>query len=335
MASPSSSGALDLGAVAGLLSRAAPEAIAMAALCSLGAFVVARVVLAFIGGVWRYFLRPGKNLRKSYGEWAVVTGATDGIGKAFCEQLAKQKINVVLVSRTESKLQELSSSLENTYKVQTRYVVVDFSKTTAETWSKVSQCISNLDVGILINNVGMSYPHAEFLDVLEEQVIADITQINVHCTTQMIRTVLPVMLKKEKGAVVNVGSGAATVLPSDPLYSVYAGTKGYVDQLTRSLAVEYAGKGIDFQLQAPLYVATKMAKIRRASLTAPSSATYAKAGLKQLGYEMVCTPYWVHAFMWTVLSCLPDSFINSQRLAMCLSIRERAYKKKNAAAKED
>lgn len=78
----------------------------------------------------------------------------------------------------------------------------------------------------------------------------------------MIRCVLPNMIAKKKGAVLNIGSGAATVLPSDPLYAIYAATKGYVDQLTRSLAVEYSGKGIDFQLQAPLYVATKMAKIR-------------------------------------------------------------------------
>lgn len=75
-----------------------------------------RFVLAFLGGVWRYFLRPGKNLR-GYGKWAVVTGATDGIGKAFCEELAKKKINLVLVSRTESKLKELSSALESKYKV--------------------------------------------------------------------------------------------------------------------------------------------------------------------------------------------------------------------------
>ena len=68
-------------------------------------------------GFYRYFLRPGKNL-KSYGSWAIVTGATDGIGKALCEQLAIKKINVILISRTESKLQEQSKELETKHKVR-------------------------------------------------------------------------------------------------------------------------------------------------------------------------------------------------------------------------
>jgi len=249
--------------------------------------------LTFLGGLLRYFVRPGKNLKRSFGDWAVVTGATDGIGKAFAEQLAARKLNVVLISRTESKLQELATALESKYKVQTRYLAIDFTSTTADTWKSVRETIANLDVGILINNVGMSYPHAEFLDKLDESVEDEIVKVNVHCTTKMIRAVLPKLLEKKRGAVVNIGSGAATVLPSDPLYSVYAATKGYVEQLTRSLAVEYAGKGIHFQLQAPLYVATKMAKIRRASLTVPSATTFAKAALNHIGFETVLTPYWV------------------------------------------
>ena len=63
---------------------------------------------------------------------------------------------------------------------------IDFAKTTSETWGKVTECIASLDVGILINNVGMSYPHAEFLDKLDQSIIHDITQVNVHCTTQVI-----------------------------------------------------------------------------------------------------------------------------------------------------
>lgn len=237
--------------------------------------------MTFLGGFTRYFLRPGKNLRKSYGDWAVVTGATDGIGKAFAEQLAARRVNVVLVSRTQAKLEELAKALEDKYKVQTRVLAIDFARTEPATWRGVSECVGGLDVGILINNCGMSYPHAEFLDKLDEATEDAIIAVNVQSTTKMIRAVLPKLLEKKRGVVLNIGSGAATVLPSDPLYSVYAATKGYVDQLTRSLAVEYAGKGIHFQLQAPLYVATKMAKIRSAStaaaaavhLTIPDDAT--------------------------------------------------------------
>jgi len=315
-----------------MLGDAAPEAVAAALLSSLGAIFLARFALSFFNAIWRYFIRPGKDL-KVYGKWAIVTGATDGIGKALCQELAKRRINVVLISRTESRLQELSSSLEDKYQIQTRYIVLDFTEPSEDVCRKVREATSELNLGILVNNVGMSYPHAEFLDLLDEKTIADIAQVNIHGTTQMIRGVLPKFLEKKRGAVLNVGSGAATVLPSDPLYSVYAASKAYVEQLTRSLAVEYKDKGIDFQLQAPLYVATKMAKIRKSSLTVPSPETYARSALRQIGYETVCTPYWVHAFMWNVIHSLPSAIIDRMRLSMCLSIRKKAYKKKEAASK--
>ena len=66
------------------------------------------------------------NLKK-YGAWAVVTGCTDGIGKAYAESLAKRGLNVVLISRTLEKLQEQAKSIEDTYKVQTKVISADFT----------------------------------------------------------------------------------------------------------------------------------------------------------------------------------------------------------------
>ena len=61
-------------------------------------------VFKFVSSFYKIFLRGGYNLKKKYGGWAVVTGCTDGIGRAFCEQLAKKNIPLLLISRTESKL---------------------------------------------------------------------------------------------------------------------------------------------------------------------------------------------------------------------------------------
>lgn len=91
------------------------------------------------------------------------------------------------------------------------------------------------------------------------------------------------MLSRKRGAILNIGSAAATVLPADPLYSVYAATKGFVDQLSRTMYAEYADKGVHVQLQAPLYVATKMSKIRRASLTVPSPKAVRSRGTAREG----------------------------------------------------
>jgi len=65
---------------------------------------------------------------KSYGDWAVVTGATDGIGKAYCEQLAKEGINILLISRTLEKLQNVAKEIEDKYNIKTDVLAADFTK---------------------------------------------------------------------------------------------------------------------------------------------------------------------------------------------------------------
>uniref|UniRef100_A0A453RD48 Estradiol 17-beta-dehydrogenase 12 n=1 Tax=Aegilops tauschii subsp. strangulata TaxID=200361 RepID=A0A453RD48_AEGTS len=74
-------------------------------------------------------------------------------------------------------------------------------------------------------------------------------RVNVLALTEVTAAVLPGMVRRGRGAVVNMGSGSASVLPSFPLYSVYAGTKRYVAEFSRSLAVEYGSSGIDVQCQ--------------------------------------------------------------------------------------
>lgn len=67
------------------------------------------------------------NLREKYGEWGIVLGATEGVGKAFCEKLAQGGMNVVMVGRREEKLKELGESIKQTYGVDYKVVKADFS----------------------------------------------------------------------------------------------------------------------------------------------------------------------------------------------------------------
>ncbi|KAM3226867.1 hypothetical protein ACQJBY_059066 [Aegilops geniculata] len=175
-------------------------------------------------------------------------------------------------------------------------------------------------------------------------------RVNVEGVTRVTHAVLPGMVDRKRGAIVNIGSGAASVVPSDPLYSVYAATKAcylgsgrsygrknwdresnkhfrYVDQFSRCLYVEYKGKGIDVQCQVPLYVATKMASIRRSSFLVPSADTYARAAIRHIGYEPRCTPYWPHSVLWFLISLLPESLVDSTRLSMCIKIRKKGQAK--------
>ncbi|KAL3682821.1 hypothetical protein R1sor_000843 [Riccia sorocarpa] len=312
---------------------ASAEYMLLLALAAIGFLYALRQVCTFVKWTWQTFLRPSKKLSK-YGPWALVTGATDGIGRACCIQLAKEKINVVVVGRSPAKVQEVVKELESK-NIQVRSAVVDFTEEDLNAGiARIENVIAGLDVGILINSVGLSYPYAKFFHEIDAELTRNLIRVNVEVTTRMVQTVLPGMVKRRKGAIINVGSGSASILPSDPLYSLYAATKAFVDQFSRSLYVEYKHSGIDVQCQVPLYVATKMSKIRKASLAVPSANTYARAALKSIGYEPRCTPYWVHSVMWWIIWVLPESIIDTIRLRSSLDVRRRGQIKDSRAKKE-
>ncbi|CAM8885825.1 unnamed protein product [Rhodiola kirilowii] len=297
------------------------------ALFSLGAIRVLKSSLALLNWVYVSFLRPSKNLKK-YGSWALVTGATDGIGKAFAFELAKKGLNLILVGRNPEKLKAVSDEILTKYaKVQIKNVVMDFSGELDEGVKKIKDEIEGLDVGVLINNVGVSYPYARFFHEVDDDLLRNLIKVNVEGTTKVTQAVLPGMLARKKGAIVNIGSGAANVIPSDPLYAVYAATKAYIDQFSKSIHVEYKKSGIDVQCQVPLYVATKMASIRKSSFFVPSTTAYARAGLRAIGYEPRSTPYWPHSVLWALANTLPDSAIDAWRLPFNLKIRKRGQLK--------
>ena len=85
--------------------------------------------------------------------------------------------------------------------------------------------------------------------------------------------------------------------------------------------------------QAPLYVATKLASIRKSSFFCPSPGGYARSGIRWIGYEPVCTHYWPHSVIWKVISELPTSVFDSVRMKLCLAIRAKG-KAKDARKKE-
>ncbi|KMZ70750.1 ketoacyl-CoA reductase [Zostera marina] len=297
-------------------------------LISLGMLTVLKLSVSVFIWIYVSFLRPGKNL-KSYGSWAVVTGATDGIGKSFALQFARKGLNLVLVGRNPEKLRDVSTSISEKFgsKIAVETVEIDFSGDLVAGVERLKKKIDGLDVGLLVNNAGVSYPYARFFHELDTKLLENIMKVNVEGMTRVTHAVLPGMLKKKKGAIVNIGSGAAIIIPSDPLYAVYAASKAYVDQFSKCIHVEYRSKGIDVQCQVPLYVATKMASIKRSSFWVPSSDAYARSALRWIGYEPRCTPYWPHSLIWCLLSNLPETAIDKWRLGFCMGIRKRGLLK--------
>merc|ERR1719437_285560 len=140
------------------------------------------------------------------------------------------------------------------------------------------------------------------------------------------------MVKRRRGAIVNTSSGAGRT--TSPLLAEYSAAKSFIEMFSKGLKAELASFGITVQVQAPLFVATKLAKIRKTSLTVPSPAAYARAAVAHIGYEDTVSPYWSHALQLWALRQLPEQVVTAIGLRMHLPIRRAGMKKEAQRAQE-
>ncbi|XP_035898800.1 very-long-chain 3-oxoacyl-CoA reductase isoform X1 [Anopheles stephensi] len=268
------------------------------------------------------------NLKKT-GEWALITGATDGIGKAYAQALARKGLNIILISRTLSKLQDVAKEIETEFKVRTMVIAADFTSG-GEIYDQIQRQIENMEIGVLVNNVGMSYANPEYLLELQdnEKLIKNLLSCNILSVTRMCQLVMPGMVKRHTGVVINISSLSA-VIPA-PLLTVYSASKAYMDKFSEDLASEYAKHNIVVQSVLPGPVATNMSKIRKSTWMACSPKVFVGSAINTLGHTRQTTGYFPHALLELAINTL--SFV-SPRLMEKLTIntmqniRARAMKK--------
>ncbi|KAL6256850.1 hypothetical protein P5V15_011786 [Pogonomyrmex californicus] len=295
------------------------------------ALVSLRIFIKFGILVWKKLVAPslgfGIDLR-TQGKWAVVTGATDGLGKAFAKALAKKGMDIVLISRSMSKLKEVAAEIERKYGVETRVVEADLTEGQA-VYAEIGKATQDLEVGVLINNAGASYDLPELFTNVSEEVLARILQLNVAGVTGVARAVLPSMMERGKGVLINVSSTAAAI-PS-PYLSVYAASKAYIDKLSADLATEAALRGVTVQCILPGPVATKMSKIKRPTWMAPTPEKFVEASLRTVGIESRTTGYPPHSLIIGVVNALRYTCETGAVWLVAktmLNIRRRALRKK-------
>ncbi|XP_073178361.1 very-long-chain 3-oxoacyl-CoA reductase-like isoform X2 [Lepidochelys kempii] len=210
------------GGAAGLPAGGLP---ALGALVALG--LLLRAAWALGQAVWTPLLAArgrGAELA-SFGAWAVVTGATSGIGRAYAHELAKRGLNVVLISRSLQKLKQVAAEIEEQHGQSTRVIEADFTQG-PEIYDSIQTALQGLEIGILVNNVGMTYAAepVNFLDIPNiEKTLSDIVNCNMLSVAKMTRIVLPQMLSRKKGVVINLSSEAGR--HPHPVATVYSATK--------------------------------------------------------------------------------------------------------------
>eukprot|EP00111_Clytia_hemisphaerica_P024838 TCONS_00073228-protein len=283
-------------------------------------------VLFFMRMIKLYLLpNLGLGLKlKKYGSWAVVTGATDGIGKAIAKQLAKRGINLVLISRSEEKLKATAQEIGG--KVDVKTISYDFSN--PDGYSKIETELKNLDIGLLVNNVGMGYDHPDFYLHYDEQYFDKMIDINVTSVLKMTRIVLDGMVQRKKGLLVHVSS-ASSLMPI-PFLSGYSASKSFVNNFGESLHYEYMAKGIKSQVVFPYFVATKMSKMRSNGFLVPSADQYACQMVNAIGLTPTMAGYWAHELFLAVSTLLPRWLVIGQTRKMMDATRRRWEKKQQA-----
>lgn len=241
---------------------------------------------------------------RQFGKWALVTGSTDGIGKAFAHAMAAKGLNVVLVSRSSEKLKRVSEEIMQKHLVKTKVVTVDFKDDAKDYVAKIQHEIDGLEIGVLVNNVGMAYNYPEEFLALpgSYQKVRDLISVNISSMNAMTRLCLPQMVDRGHGVVLNIGSLAA-VSPS-PLIAAYAATKSYVDKFSAMLHQEYERKGITVQCVHPGPVVSNMSRDllpeKLPKFLAPEADIFVGSCMKRLGTCSVTAGYWAHDLIWTL-----------------------------------
>ncbi|KAI5788370.1 hypothetical protein EDC01DRAFT_729037 [Geopyxis carbonaria] len=308
----------------------------------LGAASVLGTSIKFLNAFLSLFILSGTNLRKygPKGSWAVITGASDGIGKEFAHQLGRKGFNIVLVSRTASKLDALAAQLQSEYSgLQTKTLAMDFAKDSPADYSALEKLISGLDVAILINNVGKSHDFpVSFLET-EQAEMDDIITINVNGTLKVTRVVAPGMVTRKRGLILTMGSFGG-LLPS-PLLATYSGSKAFLQHWSASLGSELKPHGVDCQLVIGYLITSNMSKVRKPNMMIPTPKQFVRSCLGKIGLSGTAggrngtiTPYWSHGVMhWAVQTAgLYNELLLDYVKGMHMGIRKRALKKKEREA---
>ncbi|GAB1601706.1 very-long-chain 3-oxoacyl-CoA reductase-B-like [Argonauta hians] len=297
-------------------------------------FVVCRLMTSFLLATTQsLFSKNAGWLRRlrAMGDWAVVTGSTDGIGKAYAEELASMGLNIVLISRTPAKLEAVAKEIETKFKVETKIIAMDFSDRKLN-YGEIKTVLKDLKISTLVNNVGMSYEYPEYLVSIpeREKFLLDLIWINVISMTMMTSIVLPNMVEKGGGVIINVGSASGTM--ACPLLTAYSACKAYVTYFSEGLSSEYSDKGVIVQCVMPFYVTTKMSKIRKSSLMIPTPKSYVKSALTALGMSTSTHGYLTHNLLGWIVQKVPTSLLTWYVKNQHLGFRARFFAKKRAKA---
>jgi uncharacterized protein len=186
----------------------------------------------------------------TYGPWALVTGASSGIGEEFARQAAANGLNVVLVARREERLKEIATELTTHHGIETRVLPVDLAADGA--FQAIVEGTDGLDIGLVISNAGAGNP-GSFISLPHDR-LREIVRLNVFAHLDLAHHFGNKLAERGRGGIVLVSAVAAA--GGLPFMANDSATKAYVLNLGEALHVELRQAGVDVTVLVPVLVNT-------------------------------------------------------------------------------
>jgi short-subunit dehydrogenase len=183
---------------------------------------------------------------------ALITGSTSGIGAEYAKRFAREGYDLIITGRREAKIRALADELSHENNVNVEVILIELSNT--EEVEDFLERIKEKDIDVLVNNAGfgtLRFFHKEPLQIQE-----DMVDVNVLCAMKLTYVILPKMLKKGNGIIINVSSAGA-FLPT-PNEATYTGTKAFLRAFSEALYFELIGTGVKIQAVCPGLTKTDM-----------------------------------------------------------------------------
>jgi short-subunit dehydrogenase len=252
-------------------------------------------------------------------KWALVTGATAGIGESFTRMLASKGFNIALVARDEARLHERAGALREKYGVQTFVLPADLA--TDQGCSAVEEYLKEFEIEVLINNAGFGINKAFTASALDaEQNLLDVL---VRTTMRLMHVVLPQMKVRNSGTVINVSSVASFIAGG-----TYSASKSYLTVLSESLHTELRGTNVKISALCPGFTRTEFHERGRMRMKGlpefmwlNSDQLVAQSWSDAQGGKAVSIPGWQYKLLFGFIALLPRPIVRS--IGMNLRKRQR------------
>jgi short-subunit dehydrogenase len=251
--------------------------------------------------------------------WALVTGATVGIGESFTRLLAQNGYNIVLVARDLPRLQERAKTLESTFGIATTVIQADLA--TDAGCKTIEDFIANNQIDVLINNAGFGINKAFTMSQLDaEQQLLDVL---VRTPMRLMHVALPGMKERNKGVIINVSSVAGWIAGG-----TYSAAKSYLTVLSESLHTELSSTNVKVSALCPGFTRTEFHQRGRMSMKGlpafmwlNSDKLVAKAWKDAVGGKAVSVPGWQYQLLTFVMRNAPRPMV--RKIGMNVRVKQR------------